>query len=101
MARIRSHIILGMLSCTPLTDAMMLAAARTLAESSPALKDSSASLLPALRDIRRVAAEIATAVGLQAQQDGVAPKVSRDELRQRVHAMQWFPTYPSTAVAAR
>jgi malate dehydrogenase (oxaloacetate-decarboxylating) len=83
------------------TDAMMLAAARTLAENSPALKDSSASLLPALTDIRRVAAEIATAVGMQAQQDGVASKLSQDELRQKVAAAQWVPAYPSLAAAAK
>src|SRR4029453_9488656 len=39
------------------TDAMMLAAARVLAANSPALKDSSASLLPPLTDIRGVAAQ--------------------------------------------
>src|SRR6516225_3438791 len=66
------------------TDAMMLAAARTLADNSPALKDSSASLLPPLSDIRRVAAEIATAVGSQAQKGGVATKLAEGELRQRV-----------------
>jgi len=81
------------------TDAMMLAAARTLAGNSPALKDSSASLLPPLTDIRRVAAEIATAVGMQAQNDGVAPKLSGDELRQRVAATQWVPAYPSFVAA--
>ena len=81
------------------TDAMMLAAARKLAENSPALKDSSASLLPPVTDIRRVAAEIATAVGMQAQNDGVAPKLSGDELRQRVEATQWVPAYPSFVAA--
>jgi malate dehydrogenase (oxaloacetate-decarboxylating) len=81
------------------TDAMMLAAARKLAENSPALKDSSASLLPPVTDIRRVAAEIATAVGMQAQNDGVAPKLSGDELRQRVAATQWVPAYPSFMAA--
>src|SRR6201994_1355311 len=45
------------------TDAMMLAAARTLGEHSPALKDPSGSLLPPLTAIRHVAAEIAVAVG--------------------------------------
>jgi malate dehydrogenase (oxaloacetate-decarboxylating) len=83
------------------TDAMMLAAARTLAENSPALKDSAASLLPPLTDIRRVAAEIATAVGAQAQKDGVAPKLSGEQLRQRVAASQWVPAYPSLAAAAK
>jgi malate dehydrogenase (oxaloacetate-decarboxylating) len=76
------------------TDVMMLAAARALAANSPALKDSSASLLPPLTDIRRVAAEIALAVGIQAQRDGVAPELSEDELRQRVRATQWTPAYP-------
>ncbi|HYZ85049.1 MAG TPA: NAD-dependent malic enzyme [Bryobacteraceae bacterium] len=77
------------------TDAMMLVAARALGANSPALKDASASLLPPLTDIRRVAAEIAIAVGMQAQQDGVAPKVSETELRRRVAAAQWTPVYPS------
>jgi malic enzyme len=49
------------------TDSMMLAAARTLAANSPALKDASVSLLPRLTDLRRVAAEIAVAVGIAAQ----------------------------------
>jgi malate dehydrogenase (oxaloacetate-decarboxylating) len=77
------------------TDAMMLAAARALAANSPALKDSSASLLPALSDIRRVAAQIAVAVGLEAQKDGLAPKLAEDELRKRVTAAQWTPAYPT------
>lgn len=81
------------------TDAMMLAAARALAENSPALKDSSASLLPPLTDIRRVAAEIATAVGVEAQKEGVAPKLSEDGLRERVTEAQWTPVYPSFAAA--
>src|SRR5271168_4541320 len=54
-------------SASRVTDAMMIAAARSLAANSPALKDSSASLLPPLSDIRRVAAEIAIAAGMQAQ----------------------------------
>jgi malate dehydrogenase (oxaloacetate-decarboxylating) len=78
------------------TDAMMLAAAGALAENSPALKDSSASLLPPLTDIRRVAAQIALAVGMEAQKDGVAPKLAEDELRQRVIAAQWTPAYPAS-----
>jgi malate dehydrogenase (oxaloacetate-decarboxylating) len=77
------------------TESMMLAAARALAGNSPALKDASASLLPPLTEIRRVAAEIALAVGIQAQRDGVAPQLSEAELRQRVAAAQWTPEYPS------
>jgi len=81
------------------TNAMMLAAARTLGANSPALKDSSASLLPRLTDIRRVAAEIALAVGIQAQKEGLAPKTTEEELHQRVMAAQWTPAYPSLVPA--
>jgi malate dehydrogenase (oxaloacetate-decarboxylating) len=76
------------------TDAMMLAAARALASNSPALQDSSASLLPALTDIRSVAAQIALAVGLEAQKAGLAPKLAESDLRQRVIAAQWNAAYP-------
>lgn len=75
------------------TDGMMQAAARTLAANSPALKDPSASLLSSLKDSRRVARDIAVAVGLQAQKDGVAPKLPEDELRRRVFETQWTPAY--------
>jgi len=77
------------------TDAMMLAAARTLAANSPALKDASASLLPPLTDLRRVAAKIAVAVGIQAQKDSVAAQLPEAELRERVTATQWTPAYAS------
>jgi malate dehydrogenase (oxaloacetate-decarboxylating) len=79
------------------TEPMMLAAARALGANSPALKDPSASLLPPLTDVRRVAADIAVAVGIEAQKDGVAPKLSEDELRPRVQETQWTPTYPNFA----
>jgi len=75
------------------TEPMMLAAARALGGHSPALKDPSASLLPPLKDIRRVAADIAVAVGIEAQKNGVAPKVSEGELRRRVQQTQWTPAY--------
>jgi malate dehydrogenase (oxaloacetate-decarboxylating) len=75
------------------TEPMMLAAARTLGGNSPALKDASASLLPPLTELRGVAAEIAVAVGIEAQKGGVAPKISEDELRQRVLETQWTPAY--------
>jgi malate dehydrogenase (oxaloacetate-decarboxylating) len=82
------------------TDGMMLAAARALGEQSPARKNPSASLLPALHDIRTVARAIATAFGLEAQRAGVAPKTSPEELRDRVAAAQWTPEYPRFGRAA-
>jgi malate dehydrogenase (oxaloacetate-decarboxylating) len=78
------------------TDSMMEAAARTLADHSPALKDASAALLPPLRGVRGVALAIAVAVGLEAQRVGVAPKTSEQELIRRVKEGQWIPRYPPT-----
>jgi malate dehydrogenase (oxaloacetate-decarboxylating) len=77
------------------TDSMMTAAGLALAERSPALLSPTAPLLPAIQDLRAVAVEIAVAVGLEAQKDGVAPMASADELRRRVAAAQWAPAYPS------
>jgi malate dehydrogenase (oxaloacetate-decarboxylating) len=76
------------------TDGMILAAARTLGENAPAAKDPDAPLLPAVRDLRSVAIEIAVAVARQAQSDGVAPPCDLAELRQRIVRTQWTPTYP-------
>ena len=81
------------------TDSMILAAARALGEKSPALRDPSASLLPALQQLRNVAAHIATAAGRQAQRDGVAPKTSDAELDARVAETQWTPAYSSLATS--
>lgn len=85
---------------TRVTDAMMLAAARALGQNSPALKDRSASLLPPLTDLRGVAAEIAIAVGLEAQKSGHAPKMREDELREQVRTTQWTPSYPPFVTAS-
>jgi malate dehydrogenase (oxaloacetate-decarboxylating) len=75
------------------TDGMMEAAARTLAQHSPALKDPNAALLPPLRDVRAVALQIAIAVGLEAQRAGVASKSSEQELAEQVEKTQWIPNY--------
>jgi malate dehydrogenase (oxaloacetate-decarboxylating) len=75
------------------TDSMMEAAARTLADHSPALTDATSSLLPPLRHVRGVAVAIAIAVGLEAQRAGVAPKTSQEELIRRVTEAQWTPQY--------
>lgn len=76
------------------TDSMMIAAAQALAEHSPAHKDPSGRLLPELANLRKVAIEIAVAVGLEAQRAGVAPLTSPEELRRKVIANQWTPAYP-------
>jgi malate dehydrogenase (oxaloacetate-decarboxylating) len=78
-----------------ITDGMFLAAARALAEQSPALSDPSAPLLPALTGLRRAAIEIAFAVAEQAQREGLCPKTSPESLRNAIVSSQWAPIYPS------
>jgi malate dehydrogenase (oxaloacetate-decarboxylating) len=77
------------------TDSMMIAAARALAEQSPALKDISAPLLPPLKNIRAVAVEIAFAVALEAERSGKTDASSAESLRARIVKSQWVPEYPS------
>lgn len=76
------------------TDRMMMAAGRTLGENSPALSDSKGALLPALKDLRTIARQIAFEVGMEAQKARVAPPASTEELRDRIAATQWTPEYP-------
>lgn len=75
------------------SDGMLIAAARRLAELSPALKDPVASLLPPLGELRSVAVEVACAVAEAAVREGLAPAASPEDLRARVAARQWFPAY--------
>jgi malate dehydrogenase (oxaloacetate-decarboxylating) len=75
------------------SDQMMLAAARALGEQSPALQNPAASLLPNVRNIREVALEIAYAVSLKAQEEGLAPACEAEVLRRKVLETQWVPEY--------
>lgn len=77
------------------TDGMFLAAARALAEQSPALANPAAPLLPALTGLRRAAIEIAFAAAQQAQREGLCLKSSAETLRNAIVSAQWAPIYPS------
>ncbi len=75
------------------TDDMFMAAAEALSDCSPALNDPQASLLPALPSIRSVSNKIALAVARQAQEDGVAEKISSGMLDQNIKNNTWEPHY--------
>jgi malate dehydrogenase (oxaloacetate-decarboxylating) len=75
------------------TDKMMLAGAKALGDHSPALRDPAASLLPSVKTIREVALEIAYAIALKAQEEGIAPACEPETLRQEVIESQWIPEY--------
>jgi len=86
---------LGVIACgaARVTDSMFMAAARTLAELSPAAHDKQGRLLPPVSQLRQVSRAIAFAVARRAQADGVAPKLSEDELATRIDAHVWQPVY--------
>ena len=75
------------------TDQMMLRAGRALGEQTPALGGVDAPLLPAIRDLRRIAVEVAVAVAAEAQSQGLAPASALDDLRRNVVDRQWAPSY--------
>lgn len=77
------------------TDGMLMAASRALAAQCPALSNASADLLPPLGELPRTSVEIAVAVALQAQADGVAPPRTEDDLRARIEACRWKADYPA------
>lgn len=80
---------------TRVTNGMMLAAARALAECSPALENPHAPLLPEIRDLREVVVDLAAAIGYEAQNEGLAPRLPPEELRQETAETQWRPEYPA------
>ncbi len=84
---------------TRVTDEMFMVAADALKETSPALADPEASLLPSLRDIRHVARHIARAVATEAMREGVAESISPDELERCLDRTMWFPRYPRLTLA--
>lgn len=75
------------------SDAMFMAAARSLAESSPARVDPTASLLPPLSDSRKGARAIALAVADAAMRDGLAEARPAEEVESLIDAKMWQPRY--------
>ena len=74
-------------------DAMFLAAARTLADTSPARADPDLGLFPDWEHIEQVSRRIARAVGVEAVRLGLAEPRLPDELDCRIEARWWHPRY--------
>lgn len=77
------------------TDAMFLAAARSLAELSPAKTKPGDKLLPTLDRMREVSSHIAVAVAKQAMAEGLAPKMDDAAIKAAIKAKVWSPVYKS------
>jgi malate dehydrogenase (oxaloacetate-decarboxylating) len=76
-----------------ISDAMFLAAARAIAELSPARLDPRANLLAPLVDIRKLSFQVALAVARQAQTEGYADARSEEETAAAIKAKMWEPLY--------
>ncbi len=76
-----------------ISDRMFLAAARTVAEFSPARQDPNANLLPPLVEIRKLSFHVALAVAKEAQAEGLADSMSDEDLVATVRAKMWEPLY--------
>jgi malate dehydrogenase (oxaloacetate-decarboxylating) len=75
------------------TDAMFMAAAKALAEMSPARHDRHGRLLPPVTELRNVALAVAKAVAKQAAADGVAEPYDDETLDACIRALVWEPVY--------
>ncbi|MFH8658378.1 NAD-dependent malic enzyme [Streptomyces afghaniensis] len=81
---------------TRVTDRMMVAAARAVADCAVRAahgNNGPVPLLPPLSGMRESAREIALAAALAAVEDGVAPQATEEELRKAVAQAQWTPRY--------
>ena len=77
-----------------MTDTMIIAGARRLAELSPALKDPDNALLPDFEDAPQVNFEVAVAVAEQGIEEGSAGvDWSKEEVRAKAKAQLWESVY--------
>jgi malate dehydrogenase (oxaloacetate-decarboxylating) len=75
------------------SDGMIMAAAKALAELSPAKQNNAASMLPPLAKAREVSRVVAQALGKQAIAEGLSQIVNETELEEEVGANIWEPVY--------
>ena len=75
------------------SEGMFTAAAKALADISPAAREPNANLLPPVHDLRSVAVTIAAAVARQARAEGLCAAFEDDELDQLIARKMWEPVY--------
>ena len=90
-------VVLGVISSGALRvrNEMFVAAARALADLSPALHDPGASLYPPLENVRTLSQSVALAVGLEAQRLGLCESTSSGGTRAANRREHVVPTLPA------
>lgn len=76
-----------------ITDEMLIAASETLAAASPMVQTGEGALLPPLTAIATLSKKIAMVVAKVGQEQGVAPKLSDQELTVAIEKHFWTPEY--------
>jgi malate dehydrogenase (oxaloacetate-decarboxylating) len=75
------------------TDSMFMAAAKALADASPAKNDKRANLLPPISKIREISFQVALATAKEAIHLGLADPCSPAELEKKIRQKMWTPAY--------
>jgi malate dehydrogenase (oxaloacetate-decarboxylating) len=75
------------------SDGMFLAAARTVADLSPAKHDPHGNLLPPLAELRNVSQQVAIAVAKQAVNEGLAGLGGEEDVAAIIRGKTWEPAY--------
>ncbi len=75
------------------SDGMLMAAARALADCSPARRNPRANLLPPVSDLRDVSLRVAHAVALQARKEGLTEPMDAGDMFRLIRDKMWTPTY--------
>jgi malate dehydrogenase (oxaloacetate-decarboxylating) len=78
---------------THVSDQMFMAAARALAQASPARTDPHKNLLPAVGSLRDVSVTVALAVAMQAHKEGLTKGVHTDDIEGLIRNKIWTPQY--------
>ena len=78
---------------TRITDAMLTAAARTVAAAAPSHHDPHGMLLPGRAQLADTALLVAAAVAEAAVAGAVAPMLTADQIGQAIERTRWVPGY--------
>jgi malate dehydrogenase (oxaloacetate-decarboxylating) len=75
------------------TDTMFMAAAKALANASPAQDNPGNNLLPPVTQLREVSVAVALAVALQAHKENLTRNITIDKIESQIRAKIWTPHY--------
>lgn len=78
---------------TRVTEKMFMAAAKALANCSPAKTDPKANLLPPLTEIREISLQVAVAVAKEALSEHLAQSTDFTDLETYIRGLMWKPMY--------